>query len=249
MLPVVICEPDAAQRARWMDLLDELARREYPALRMELTPGTDRELRRALETYSGVMLVLLSVAEAVRGGVEGCIELFSSVMERNRESYVLLCLNDAGHLDEVLSRCMRPAGVLLYPPREELMRASLRRVLDDYASLHESESDGRYMVVTSGGTVSRVAYRDILYLEAQNKLLNICLRHQVLTVRGSLNELEQTLPEDFLRCHRSYIVNRSYIERFHASEMMLELSTQERLPVSRSCKSALREFLKGGGWA
>lgn len=249
MLPVVICEPNAAQRKRWMDLVDELVHSEYPSLRLELMPGTERELTRELEACEGIMLVLLSVSEEMRGGVEGCIRLFARVMERNRENYVLLCLNDASCLDEVLSRCMRPAGVLMCPPREELMRASLKRVLNDYATLYASENNEQCMVVSTGGTMSRVAYRDILYLEAQNKLLNVCLRHHVLSVRSSLNELEQTLPEGFIRCHRSYIVNRSYIERFHAPEMMLELTTQERIPVSRSCKGALLEFLKGGGKA
>lgn len=247
MLPVVICEPDKARRARWLDIVDELARKEYPSLRLQLLPGAQNELHRALTAQGGIMLVLLSVTQAMAGGIEGCIQLYASIMSRNRENYALICLDDARYLDEVLSRCLRPAGVLLFPLREDLMRATLRRVFNDYLSLHESEPDERYMVVTSSGTTQRVAYRDILYLEAQNKTLNICLRHHALTVRASLNELERTLPEGFLRCHRSYIVNCSYIERFDSAQMMLELTTGERLSVSRSCKSALLEALKGGG--
>lgn len=248
MLPVVICEPDGAARAHWMELLGELVRKEYPALRLEMLPGNEHELSRVLETEDGIILTLLAVTDEAEGGVERCIQMFGQVMERNRDNYAVLCIYDGSQLNTVLSRCMRPAGILLAPFPDELTRASLRRILNDYMSLHSHEDETEYMMVNSGKTVRRIAYRDILYLEAQDKLLNICLGRHVITVRGSLNALAETLPEEFIRCHRSYIVNRSYIERLNLPEMALHLTTQERLPISRSYKEALRESLKAEGW-
>ena len=218
--------------------------REYPSLRTEILSGEERDLESMLASESGIMLVILGVTDTAQNGVEGCIRRFRNVMERNRDSYAILCLHDAKCLDTVLSRCMRPAGILMLQLREELVRASLRRVLNDYVSLYQSGSEEDYMVVTSGKSVQRIAYRDILYFEAQNKLLRICLAHHVVTVRSSLNELEQTLPEGFVRCHRSYIVNRAYVESISLSEMELCLTSQERLPVSRSYKSAFRDSFR-----
>ena len=125
------------------------------------------------------MLVIL----AVEGAIETGIGLFSSVMERNRDNYVLLCLHNAERLDAVLSRCMRPAGILLAPFREEAMRMSLDRALRDYTALYEQEGQNGYMTLTSGKTLRRIAYRDIQYLEAQDKLLNIL--HQALCRFGA----------------------------------------------------------------
>ena len=172
MLPVVVCEEDRALRARWLSALEALARQRYPLLRYEALPGGTRELTRALEAESGIMLVILAVTEAVDEG----IHLFASVMERNRDNYVLLCLHDAARLTAVLSRCMRPAGILLSPFDEDGMLASLDRVLRDYTALYAEESRESYMTVTSGKTLRRIAYRDIEYFEAQDKLLNICTR-------------------------------------------------------------------------
>lgn len=244
MLPVVICEPNEAVRARWTELLGELVRVEYPSLRIELLSGTLTELDRTLELESGIMLVILGVTDTAPEGVDGCIRRFLSVMERNRDSYAVLCVHDEDRLDMVLSRCMRPAGILMLPLREELVRASLRRVLNDYVSLYQSGNEGEYMVVNAGGTVRRLAYRDILYLEAQNKLLRICMARQAVMVRASLNVLAETLPEQFIRCHRSYIVNRNYVERFSSPEMCLYLRDQECLPVSRSYKDALLDGIR-----
>ena len=240
MLPVVICEPDSGVRAQWMSLLDEIARREYPSLKLEMLPGAEYELGRTLETKAGIMLVILAVTPAVKGGMDTCIDLFMRVMSSNRDNYVVLCVHNADWLETVLSRCMRPAGVMIIPFREDLMRASLKRVLGDYVRLHMDCEDAEHMLVNVGKGIQRIAYRDILYLEAQDKLLNICTQRQVIAVRASLNALEKALPKQFVRCHRSYIVNRAYIERLNLSEMTLQLTTQERLPISRSHKEALR---------
>lgn len=245
MLPVVVCEEDRALRARWLSALEALARQRYPLLRYEALPGGTRELTRALEAESGIMLVILAVTEAVDEGVR----LFASVMERNRDNYVLLCLHDAARLTAVLSRCMRPAGILLSPFDEDGMLASLDRVLRDYTALYAEESRESYMTVTSGKTLRRIAYRDIEYFEAQDKLLNICTRRYVASVRASLNAVEKELPPQFIRCHRSYIVNRACVERLDMPAMTLYLSSGERLPVSRSCKEALREGLRAEGKA
>lgn len=245
MLPVVVCEEDRALRARWLSALEALARQRYPLLRYEALPGGTRELTRALEAESGIMLVILAVTEAA----EESVRLFASVMERNRDNYVLLCLHDAARLTAVLSRCMRPAGILLSPFDEDGMLASLDRVLRDYTALYAEESRESYMTVTSGKTLRRIAYRDIEYFEAQDKLLNICTRRYVASVRASLNAVEKELPPQFIRCHRSYIVNRACVERLDMPAMTLYLSSGERLPVSRSCKEALREGLRAEGKA
>lgn len=246
MMPVVICEPGVSARAMWLALLEEISREARFGLRLEVLPGARRELCRMLEAENGVMLVILAVGGDA-AEIDDYIELYMRVMERNRDNYVLLCVHDPAWLDAVLSRCMRPAGVMVVPFREELMRASLRRIFNDYASLHAEGGDAEHLLVQAGKTVQRIAYRDILYLEAQDKLLHICTRRQVVSVRASLNALEQALPQGFVRCHRSYIVNRAHVEQFDLSEMTLRLSTNERLPVSRSCKDALRAQLQTEG--
>lgn len=239
MLPVVICEPDEGVRAQWTELLGELIHREYPSIRMELLTGTETDLERALKKESGVMLVVLGVSEHMQNGVEGCIELFRQVMARNRDSYTLLCLHNGGSLDAVLSKCMRPAGILMLPMRDELARASLRRILNDYEALYGRKSEDSYLIINSGGTVRRIPYRDIVYMEAQNKLLRVCTFHQAIMVRASLNNLAETLPTEFIRCHRSYIINKAYLESFNSPEMTVRLTSHEQIPVSRPYKEII----------
>ena len=240
MLPVVICERNAALRGKWMDLLTDVIRREYPSLRTEAMLGEEKELSRMVQFETGIMLVVLAVDREI----DRCVELYGRVMARNRDNYVLLCLHDIQHLNAVLSKCLRPAGILVDPFREEQMRRSMREILGDYVAQYAPEEADEAMTVFSGKTMHRIRYRDICYLEAQDKLVNLCLGRKLVAVRGSLAAFERELSEDFIRCHRGYIVNRRYIESLDRKNLLLSLKDGQQLPVSRSCRDALIDALR-----
>lgn len=241
MLPVIVCEPNLQLREQWMEKLDELAHGDYACVHMNLMHGHDYELERVIETESGIMLVILAISGDSKEELDRELELFDAVTVRNRDSYVLICIHNEKRVAEVLTHCMRPAGILIKPFKSVHMEESLRRILDDYIALQGIENNNAFMMVSSGRTIHRVAYNDILYFEACDKMLNICTRRHVITVRMTLNTVEGTLPEHFIRCHRSYIVNRNCIARMDKTDMMLELMTQEKLPVSRAYKNVLRQ--------
>lgn len=241
MLPVIVCEPNPQLRVQWMEELDELAHGDYACVRMNLMYGQDHELKRMIETESGVMLVILAISGDSKNAIDTELELFDAITVRNRDNYILLCIHDVNQIAEVLKRCMRPAGILIRPFERVRMEESLRRILDDYIAFQDIEDNDAFMMISSGRTIQRVAYKDILYLEACDKMLNICTKRHVITARMSLNTVESTLPKAFIRCHRSYIVNRNCIERMDMTNMQLELKTKEKLPISRSYKSVLRQ--------
>lgn len=241
MLPVIVCEPNPQLRVQWMEELDELAHGDYACVRMNLMYGLEHELERMLETESGVMLVILAVSGGTKDEINRKLALFDAITVRNRDNYTLVCIHDPNQVAEVLNRCMRPAGILIKPFERVRMEESLRRILDDYIALQGIEDNDAFMMISSGRTIQRVAYTEIMYLEACDKMLNICTKRHVITARMSLNAVESTLPKLFVRCHRSYIVNRNCIEQLDLTNMMVELKTREKLPVSRSYKNALRQ--------
>lgn len=241
MLPVIVCEPNPQLRVQWMEELDELAHGDYACVRMNLMYGQDHELKRMIERESGVMLVILAISGDSKNTIDTELELFDAITVRNRDNYILLCIHDVNQIAEVLKRCMRPAGILIRPFERVRMEESLRRILDDYIAFQDIEDNDAFMMISSGRTIQRVAYKDILYLEACDKLLNICTKRHMITARMSLNAVEGTLPKAFIRCHRSYIVNQNCIERMDMTNMQLELKTKEKLPISRSYKSVLRQ--------
>ena len=61
-----------------------------------------------------------------------------------------------------------------------------------------------------------------------------------------LKELQQRLPESFLRIHRSYIVNVSFIDRIirdFSSNLLVLLQDGTELPVSQTYTADVRSAL------
>ena len=56
----------------------------------------------------------------------------------------------------------------------------------------------------------------------------------------TIEALLARLPEQFRRCHRSYIVNTEKITRILNSENYIELTKEIGVPLSRSCKAAFK---------
>ncbi len=92
-----------------------------------------------------------------------------------------------------------------------------------------------------------IATSDILYLEAENRKAKIVTNHKEGYHKLNLSEIEYLLPsEQFLRCHRSFIVNVNQIAEiqpdFH-STFLLIMNNGDRIPVSQSYASYFRRQL------
>lgn len=92
-----------------------------------------------------------------------------------------------------------------------------------------------------------LAIENIIYLEANNNYTIVhCLNNQKLTASTSLNIYEQFLKSyHFFRIHHSFIVNKDYIFNYFKGEGgEVELTNQQRLPVSRRKKAEFLNWLK-----
>ena len=63
----------------------------------------------------------------------------------------------------------------------------------------------------------------------------------------TLDQLEERLTGRFLRCHRSYLVNRNKISKVYLSQNILTLEGGEEIPLSRSYKPAVKQFMADQG--
>ena len=99
--------------------------------------------------------------------------------------------------------------------------------------------------IDSGREIFRIPFGQIYYLEAREKKVFIRMRMEELAINGTMEKLSERLPENFLRCHRSFIVNMDYISQIKLAENMLYLREGLFVPVSRSYKATVKRQLNG----
>lgn len=90
---------------------------------------------------------------------------------------------------------------------------------------------------------TRLAVSEIIWVQADNNCIQVHTESRKFVVYRSLKSLEAELdPEQFVRIHRSKLVNREYIARlksFPSGDGELQLSNGQSLRYSRTFKGAL----------
>jgi two-component system LytT family response regulator len=115
---------------------------------------------------------------------------------------------------------------------EEFMEVRLK------ASLFESSIGGDVVYVKTGHDQIKVKLHEILYLEALKNytiLVTEGKRHCVLSNLGEI--LQEEKFHSFIRIHRSYAVQKQFIQKIGSQE--IELKNNIYIPVGRSFKDNL----------
>lgn len=109
---------------------------------------------------------------------------------------------------------------------------------------------GTMLEIPMGTKKVLLRQEDILYFYKEHANLNaVCQQGNIVTWRESLSELNHRLSEGmFVQCHKSYIVNRRYVQEYGWSEDKLVLKNGETLPISRRKTGALKEMLVKDGY-
>lgn len=82
---------------------------------------------------------------------------------------------------------------------------------------------------------TKIYLNDLVYVKAEDHYLNACTKDgKKHFVRGKLGQLLSELPPNFVKCHRSFIVNTNYIQATHSGYIVLK--NKEEIPVSRGFK-------------
>lgn len=110
-----------------------------------------------------------------------------------------------------------------------------------------SSSQAGRIVVKDGGNIKIIQIADIVYLEAADDYVKIITEEGSFLKNKTMAWFEENLPENqFVRCHRSYIVQIDRISRIDPYERdtyMVRLNTGAEIPVSRNGYLRLKEIL------
>lgn len=107
----------------------------------------------------------------------------------------------------------------------------------------QAQLDRGYFTVRSNRQTSKMKFDELLYIESLADYIQI---HQVngvvITSKEKISHMEKTLPEGFLRIHRSFIVNCSKISSFSREYVVVG---EKELPISRSYRQEVVGKLNG----
>lgn len=131
-----------------------------------------------------------------------------------------------------------PSNFLVKPVRNEKLFAAVDELLE---KIREEKND--CILLQTKGNAVRVKTRDILFVESDRRVLRIYERETCWIVHKKIEEVEKELPDFFLRCHQSFLVNMDEIKVFNADKIIL--FDGRRVDVSKAkYREARKKFFR-----
>lgn len=209
---------------------------------------------------SDIEMILQSLGYDVTGIEDNAEDALQSIV-KNTPDLVLLDINIEGDADGVMlaqdinarfgipfvyltsntdkmtiNRVKRtqPAGFIVKPFSEQEIQSVIEIALFDVEvkeKEHTTHSD-TYMFVRDGNSFIKLLFSDLMYLQADDNYTHLFTKDSELLLTLTLGKLQQKLPkEDFVRIHRSYIVNVNYVDKIQDKYVFIG---KARLPIGRS---------------
>ena len=98
-----------------------------------------------------------------------------------------------------------------------------------------------YIIVKKGHSeFIKISYNDILFIEADNDYVQIYTEKQMTRTHCTLKEVFTKLPKDFMKTHRSYIINKQYASTLSTSSLKISGYT---IPISRAYQADVKNYL------
>jgi DNA-binding LytR/AlgR family response regulator len=130
------------------------------------------------------------------------------------------------------------AALLLRPLCDEAVVQTIRQIFECFLTKEDSD----VFVIENREEKVRIPYRDIIYFEAREKKIYACTSSVEYGFYDTMDQLEGKLSNQFIRCHRSYLLNRKYLKKVKLSKNCVVLMNDIELPLSRSYKGMLKDM-------
>ncbi|MCI7813301.1 MAG: LytTR family DNA-binding domain-containing protein [Lachnospiraceae bacterium] len=127
--------------------------------------------------------------------------------------------------------------------RKSHFQSDLSEALEEYLRQNQEEKEDTVITIEVQNEIYRFSVSDILYIQAKDNYLDIITAKKNTLIRYKISDMEKLLePYQFLRIHKSYLVNYRYIFSLQGKTVTLEDGTQ--LPISRYRLSEVQEKFK-----
>ena len=172
-----------------------------------------------------------------------CLEMIAGIL-----TFLLVAYYDINQNGMLITDVFIMAGTLYFVVLVMSFILLIKHYFVDQKAIAELEGkqamlDQGYFTIRSNRQTAKIRFDELLYIESLGDYIEIHLQDgSEVSSKEKISHMERTLPDGFLRIHRSFIVNRDKISSFSREYVMMG---EKELPVSRSYKQEVVRKLNG----
>lgn len=171
-------------------------------------------------------------------------DTLQEIRKKDKEAMLVVISNDSVSPLVYMKPSIMPSSLLLEPLTPDSVLKCMGDLLNAYYSnSYDKKNDGKYCIETKDEKVY-VPFNKIIYFEAREKKIFLNTKYEEIGFYSTLDAISLSLPANFVRCHRGFIVNLHYITKIVPSQNIIYCGDDLVIPLSRGCKNDVLNSLE-----
>ena len=163
------------------------------------------------------------------------LEIAKQVRNQNKDCYIIFT---TGHSEYVfLAYQCKTFDYICKPVTEERLKETVLRLFND---IQESTSNKKYLRLDNKNTIIDV--NEVQYIKRDGMKVIFHTSSRDYEVYSSFAKLQEQLPNNFVRCHKSFIVNVNNISKFDSTDNSIYFGNEHKCDIGRKYKD---NFMNG----
>lgn len=233
MLNFVICDDNPSVLDRLSTLLESIFIRHKIDAQISLKAYAAQDV---LNYFNNNKVDVLFLDINLKSKMSGC-DIANIIRKKNKNVYIIFI---TGHLEyALLAYKYKTFDFLPKPVTDEKIEQTVLRLVEDI-----NFNPSKFITINNNKTL--INENEVNYIKKDGMKLVFCTNTRTYETYSSFNKIKNCLPENFVRCHKSYIVNVKKIADICSKKNTIFFSHNEYCLIGAKYKSEILEVLKNG---
>ena len=231
MLRFVLCDDNIPILNRLEKMLNSIFEKNDIDAKIVFKTDSSEEILKYIKDNSADVLIL---DINLKSSISGC-DIADVVRKKNKNVYIIFL---TGHLEYALiAYKYKTFDYLLKPITTERLEETILRLVEDTKDAHS-----QFLKINN--TV--IKQDEINYIKKDGMKLVFCTPSHNYEIYSSFSKIESCLPENFVRCHKSYIININNIKHLTTTDNSVDFENNGFCSIGAKYKNNFLEVLKNG---
>jgi DNA-binding LytR/AlgR family response regulator len=183
----------------------------------------------------------IAILDVQLSGKKTGIDLAKVIVENYKFPFIFLTSN-SDKITLAEAKKATPAAYLVKPFSKRELYTSIEVALYNFSKKFKPVVNEELIIKDAlflkvKGVYQKIMFDDILYLKSEHVYLELFLtNNKTLLVRANFNNILNALNQNFIRIHRSYIINSKYLTQIENGSLKIENKT---IPVGKKYRQEI----------
>ena len=225
MIKIAVCDDDRKVLDGIVNVIEETYKNEVYIIRYDNPVNLIEDWQESLKNQTDIVILDICFRE------ENGIATAQKLQQINRNVKIIFITAYIEYASEIFEA--QPFYFLVKPVDKQKIAEVVRSAMEAVKN-----EDIRSLIIQTRDGNKKVRVDDIWYVESIKRNIVVHEVDRQISLIKKLDEVEKMLPDYFLRCHKSFLVNADKIKRMESREFVL--LNDIRIPISRTRHSEIK---------